>query len=97
MSDLSDVTTDELIAELEGRGVVNDKHTAELRLADFSMKHTLRCHPDLFNCLVHKAVEGSYLNNGGLSPVDPGTYTLDYDEKTNVIRYEKVAPAKGHA
>lgn len=79
MADLSDITTDELIEELEGRGVVNSQHTVQIRLADFSMKHTLRCHPNLFDCSIHKKLEQTFMDNGGMSPWKPGTYNVVMD------------------
>lgn len=74
--DITQFTDDELITELENRGRVNKYHQATIRLGDFSMKHTMRCQPDLFNCSIHKWLENEFVNNRGLSPFDDGVYTL---------------------
>lgn len=73
---LGEYTDNDLITELENRGVVSKYHTAEIRLGDFSMRHTLRCYPDLFNCQVHKWLQEQFMLNRGLSPFEDGTYTL---------------------
>ena len=73
---LGEYTDDDLITELENRGRINKYHTAEIRLGDFSMKHTLRCHPDLFDCSIHRWLQDQFMTNRGLSPFEDGTYTL---------------------
>lgn len=95
-SELARYSSDELIAELEDRGRVNKHHSAVLRIADFSMKHTLRCHPDLFNCDIHKKLEQAYLDSAGLCPVVPGHYTLGWnaDHKLDLTFVKDLEPAE---
>jgi hypothetical protein len=90
MIDLSQCTDDQLITELENRGRINKYHIAEIRLGDFSMKHTMRCQPDLFNCTIHKWLEDQFVGNRGLSPIADGTYTIR-EIKGNF----KLTPVKG--
>lgn len=76
MTDLKQFSDDELITELENRGRVNKFHEAEIRLGDFSMKHTMRCQPDLFGCSIHKWLQDKFMENRGLSPYEDGIYTM---------------------
>lgn len=95
-SPLRRFTDDALITELESRGRVNKEHSAVLRIADFSMKHTLRCHPDLFNCDIHKKLEQSYLDSAGLCPVMPGHYSLGWnaDHKLDLTFVKELEPTE---
>lgn len=75
-SKLASFTDEELIIELENRDRVNKFHTANVTLGEFTMKHTLRCHPDLFNCDIHAKLLQAFNENGGLAPMDEGLYRL---------------------
>lgn len=91
MTALTAFTDDQLIAELESRGRVNSEHYAELRIGDFSMKHTMRCHPNLFACDIHKKLEEAYLGNVGLAPLPVGLYKVRWNAEGK-LDFEYVKP-----
>jgi len=76
MTKITEFTDDQLITELENRGRVNKYHEAEIRLADFSMKHTMRCQPNLFECNIHQWLQDEFLGNNGFAPVEDGHYSV---------------------
>lgn len=60
---LEESTDDQLIDEIERRGMSQKHHIANMEIATFTMSHPFRCRAkgDLFDCRIHAALNAYYL------------------------------------
>ena len=82
---LGEYTDNDLITELENRGVAPKYHIADVTFADYGMQHTMRCGENKMACPFHIWLTDRYLENAGMSPFQPGKYELVMDSKSGEI------------
>lgn len=77
MTDLSQVSTDELVAELSRREEIQPWHEVRIEEGRYGLKHPWRCRADLIGCALNQ-----FLANwpGDVLRLAPGTYIATQDD-----------------